>query len=362
MTLTEHEANRDALTERLVEACVAALDLLNIYVGDQLGLYSALAETDAPTAAEFAARCGIDPRYAQEWLEQQTIARILTATDETDPARRRFSLPPGHAEVLTDTDSLAFMAPLAQGIVGVARALPKVLDAFRTGGGVEFSAYGEDLRSFIARINRPMFLNQLAQDWFPQIPDLVARLNATPPARIADIGCGSGWSAIAIALAYPLVSVTGIDLDEASIAQAHKTAAAAGVTDRVTFQTGDAADPQLAGTFDLVCAFETIHDMNDPTAALAAMRALRAPAGIVLVADERVADHFTVDVDPGERFQWGWTTLHCLPTALTAPPAAGTGTIMRAPTLRRYAQAAGFTDIEILPIEHDFWRFYRLTD
>ena len=359
--MTEHEASRDALAERLVEACIAGLDLLNVYAGDELGLYAALAETDSMSISELVARCEIDQRYAREWLEQQTIAGILTM-DDTDPADRRFRLPPGHAEALTDSDSLAFMAPLGQGFVGVARALPRVLEAFRHGGGVEFSAYGAELRTFIARINRPMFLNQLAQEWFPQIDGLVARLSANPPARVADIGCGSGWSSIAIALAYPLASVVGLDLDEASIAQAHKNAAASGVGDRVAFRVADAADPALGGTFDLVCAFETIHDMNDPIAALAAMRALRAPGGVVLVADERVADCFTVDVDPGERFQWGWSTLHCLPTALTAPPAAGTGTIMRAPTLRRYAQAAGFADIEVLPIEHDFWRFYTLTD
>jgi len=92
------------------------------------------------------------------------------------------------------------------------------------------------------------------------------------PARVADIGCGSGWSSITIAQAYRLARVIGVDLDEASISQASKNAAASGVADRVTFHVADAADPQLTGTFDLVCAFETIHDMNDPTAALAAMR------------------------------------------------------------------------------------------
>jgi SAM-dependent methyltransferase len=359
--MTEHEAARDALAERLAEACIAGLDLFHIYAGDQLGLYRALAEADSLTAAELAARCGIAERYAREWLHQQAIAGILTTGDRGAAAGRRFRLPPGHAEVLTDAGSLAFMAPLGQGLAGVARALPQVLDAFRTGGGVEYSAYGQELRAYIERINRPMFLNQLAQQWFPQVPGLVTRLSATPPARVADIGCGSGWSSITIAQAYPLVKVTGVDLDEASLSQANKNAAASGVADRVTFHRTDAANPQLTGTFDLVCAFETIHDMNDPSAALAAMRALRAPGGIVLIADERVADHFTTDVEPGERFLWGWSALHCLPTALTAPPAAGTGTIMRAPTLRRYAQAAGFADIETLPIEHDFWRFYTLT-
>ena len=246
-------------------------------------------------------------------------------------------------------------------MAGVAQALPAVLEAFRSGGGVPYEAYGADLRQGIARINRPMFWNLLAQEWFPQIPDVVKRLTTAPPAKVADVGCGSGWSSIAIALGFPLVSVTGLDLDEASVEDARANAAASNVADRVSFEVHDAADPDLAGSFDLVCAFETIHDMCDPVGALRAMGALRAEGGTVLVADERVADHFTVDGDDAERFQWGFSALHCLPTALVEPPATGTGTIMRTSTFRDYAKAAGFTDVEILPIENDFWRFYRLT-
>ncbi len=357
--MTDHDTARDALAQRLLDACVASLDLLHVYLGDRLGLYESLAAGPL-TVDELAERCGIDPRYAREWAEQQAVAGILTVDDPARADQRRFALPPGHAEVLTQADSLAFLAPLGQGVASVAQALPQVLDAFRTGAGVEFAAYGDDIRTFIARINRPMFLNQLAQEWFPQVPGLVDRLTAAPPARVADLGCGCGWSSIAIAHGYPLATVVGVDLDEASIREATKNAAAASVVDRVSFQVSDAADSSLAGTFDLVCAFETIHDMNDPTAALATMRALRAPGGTVLVADERVADEFTTDVEPGERFQWGFSALHCLPTAMTAPPRAGTGTIMRTPILRHYAQAAGFAEVEVLPIEHDFWRFYRL--
>lgn len=132
------------------------------------------------------------------------------------------------------------------------------------------------------------------------------------------------------------------------------------VADRTTFEVRNGADPELDGGFDLVCAFETIHDMTDPVGALPAMRSLRAEEGTVLVADERVADAFTTDVDDAERFQWAWSALHCLPCALTETPATGTGTIMRAPILRGYAHAAGFGDMEVLPIENDFWRFYRL--
>ncbi len=90
------------------------------------------------------------------------------------------------------------------------------------------------------------------------------------------------------------------------------------------------------------------------------MRQLRAPQGVVIVGDERVADEFSAPGDVIERFMYGWSALHCLPVGMVEQPAAGTGTVMRASTLRRYAGEAGYSGVEILPIEHDFWRFYRL--
>ncbi|MGH9284567.1 MAG: class I SAM-dependent methyltransferase [Acidimicrobiales bacterium] len=354
-------AARDQLAERLFGATIAALDLFHVWLGERLGLYRALAGAGPATTAELAARAGIDERYAREWLEHQAVAGLLNVDGSSDAAARTFSLPPGHDEVLLDRDSLSFMTPMALGVVGMARALPDVCAAFTTGAGVPYAAYGADTRHFISWANRPMFVNLLAPEWFPAVPGLVERLGADPAARVADVGCGTGWSSIAIARGFPAAQVTGLDLDEASIDEARSNAVDAGVADRVTFEVRNAADPQLAGSFDLVCAFETIHDMVDPIGALRAMRALRAGGATVLVADERVADSFTTEVDDGERFQWGWSALHCLPCALTEPPAAGTGTIMRAPTLHGYALEAGFTDVEVLPIENDFWRFYRLS-
>ncbi|MFN2557042.1 MAG: class I SAM-dependent methyltransferase [Nitriliruptorales bacterium] len=356
---SDDDAARERFVGRLFEASIAALDLYHVYIGDRLGLYRMLAERGPLTPEELGEHAGVAERYAREWLEQQAVAGILDVAESEDPSRRRFRLSDAHAEVLLDRDSLSYM-PVALGVVGVARALPLVLEAFLTGGGVPYEAYGADVREFISRINRPLFLNLLAQEWFPAVPGLVERLQADPPARVLDVGCGTGWSSIAVARGYPRATVVGIDLDEVSVVEARANAEAAGVADRTTFQVRDAADPGLEGGFDLICAFETIHDMTDPVGALRAMRSLPAEAGIVLVADERVADEFTTDVDDAERFQWGWSALHCLPCALTEPPAAGTGTVMRTPTLRDYAHAAGFAGLEVLPIEHDFWRFYRL--
>jgi 2-polyprenyl-3-methyl-5-hydroxy-6-metoxy-1,4-benzoquinol methylase len=184
--------------------------------------------------------------------------------------------------------------------------------------------------------------------------------SADPPARVADLGCGSGWSSIVMAQSYPRARVEGIDLDEASIEEAQRNAAAAGLADAVHFVSADAGHPALAGHYDLVTLFETLHDMADPIRVLRAAGALLAPGGAVLVADEKVAETFTAPGDDLERFMYGWSAPHCLPAVLTEPGSAGTGTAIRPDTVRRYARDAGFSGVTVLPIEHDFWRFYRL--
>jgi len=357
----QDEEQRGALVERLFHGGIAVLEMLSIYVGDRLGLYRALAQDGPSTAAHLARSAGIHERYAREWLEQQAVAGLIEVkTESPDADKRRYGLAPGHAEVLLNPDSLNYLVPIVWAIPGLAATLPALLQAYRDGGGVPYPAYGAEFRNSIASLNRPMFKNQLGSDWIPAMPDVDRRLRADPPSRVADVGCGTGWSSIAFAQAYPKVRVEGFDMDEASIATARENATKTGVENRVTFELRDAGSPGRAASYDLVTAFETIHDMADPVAALHAMRALVAPGGAVLVADERVAEAFSAPGDQLERFMYGWSVLHCLPVGRVDPPALGTGTVMRPETLRRYAKDAGFSGVEILPIEHDFWRFYRL--
>jgi SAM-dependent methyltransferase len=352
---------QDAFIERLLQCASGTFNIFSIYIGDRLGFYRALADGGPLTSAELAARTGTHERYAREWAEQQTVSSILEVEDErADASQRRFRLPPGHAEPLLDRDSLDYVAPLARLIAGCVRPLPAVLEAYRTGGGVPFSEYGPDLREGQAAINRPAFLHQLAQEWLPTMPDVHARLQAAPPARVVDIGCGYGWSSIGIARGYPRVQVDGFDLDEPSIERARENARQYGVADRVRFHVRDAGDPALAGQYDLVTAFECLHDMSNPVEALRTMRRLAGERGTVLVVDERVGDTFTARGNDVEWMMYGWSILHCLPVGMVEPPAAGTGTVMRADTLRRYAMEAGFCSVEILPIDNFFFRFYRL--
>ena len=352
----------EAFAGRVFNATIETMDLTTIYLGDRLGYYRALVDMGGATPAELAERAGTHERYTREWLEQQAVTGILDVVDTGDPATWRYTLPAGHDVALTDRDSLAYVAPLAKQFLGMTTVMPALIAAYRTGGGVPYADYGADVRDGIAEANRAMFINLLASEWLPALPDIHARLQDTErPARVADIGCGSGWSTIAIAQGFPAARVDGIDVDDASIESARANAAPLGLGDRLSFHARDAGDPELAGQYDFACAFECIHDMANPVAALSAMRDLVGPGGTVLIGDERVADTFTAPGDEIERLMYGASVLHCLPVGMAEEPSAATGTVMRADTLRAYATEAGFASVEVLPIENEVWRFYRLT-
>jgi 2-polyprenyl-3-methyl-5-hydroxy-6-metoxy-1,4-benzoquinol methylase len=357
----EVEQDRDALVERMLQSMAGVFDVVTVYMGDQLGYYRALASSGPLTSVDLASQTGTNERYTREWLEQQTVTGLLRVDDaDAAPEARRFSLPQGYVEILTDKDSLNYLAPLAQLGVGAVSPVHKLLEAYRTGQGIPFSDYGVDVRDGQANINRPAFLFQLGQEWIPVMPDVHARLGADPPARIADIGCGGGWSSIGMALAYPKVRVDGYDLDEASVELARANASQYDLGGRITFQARDAGDPGLEGSYDLVTAFECVHDMSDPVRVLRVMRGLAGEEGTVLVVDERVGDKFTPTGNDVEWMMYGWSVLHCLPVGMSEQPSAATGTVMRTDTLRRYAHEAGFSDVEVLPIDNFFFRFYRL--
>jgi 2-polyprenyl-3-methyl-5-hydroxy-6-metoxy-1,4-benzoquinol methylase len=343
----------EALAERVFEASIATMDLACIHVGLRLGLYAAL--TEPRTAAELAERTSTDERYAREWLEQQAAAGLIACPDPgAEPYARRFVLIPGSEPALLDADSLACVEGVARATIGALSTLPQLLEAFRTGEGIDYPAFGEDMREGIAAVNRPMYAHQLA-GWLAALPDLHERLSQ-PGARVADIACGCGYSSEAIARAYPLAHVDGFDEDAASIATAREHA-----SERVRFFRQDASDGTLAGRYDLVTIFEAVHDMTRPVEALHAARELLSPGGCVIVADERVPERFTApSEDPIERMSYGFSVVHCLPVGRTCAHAAATGTVMRPHTLLAYAEQAGFSHAEVLDIEHDFWRFYRL--
>jgi 2-polyprenyl-3-methyl-5-hydroxy-6-metoxy-1,4-benzoquinol methylase len=358
MTIADTAPARSAeeFGERLFDAVLGAQLVQAAYLGDRLGYYRVLAAEPA-TPPELAARTGTAERYAREWLEHQAVAGVVTVDDPAAaPGARRYRLPAGHAEALTDVLSPNHVLPVARMVAGLGQHLDELVGAYRSGGGVSWAQFGVDAREGQAATNRPLFLGALPREYLPSIPEIRAVLERG--GRIADVGCGYGWSSIGIALAHPGVTVDGYDVDGPSIDVARQNAIEAGVADRVRFHHADAATAE--GRYDLVAAFECVHDVPDPVSFLAAMRRIAAPDSVVLVMDERVAETFTAPGDAVEQVMYGWSITCCLPDGLSHEGSVGTGTVMRPDTLRRYARDAGFAGIEVLPVDDAFFRFYRL--
>ncbi len=353
------ETTADDFAERLFTSALGAMEILSVYAGDRLGWYRSLAADGPATYPELAARTSTHERYVREWLEQQAVYGILTTEPSAPPDERRYEIPAHAAEVLTDEQSLAYLGPLPRAVAAVGKQLPGLLDAYRQGGGVSWNELGDDAREAQAALNRPWFEHRLADalQSVPEVDEVLRRKDA----RIVDVGCGGGWSTIALARAYPDARVEGVDVDPPSVDMAQRNADEAGVSDRVSFRVADANSLGEDGKYDAAFAFECVHDMPQPVDVLAAVQRSVRPDGAVIVMDEAVADEFTAPGDELERLMYGFSMFVCLPDGMSSTPSAETGTVMRRSTLERYAQDAGFGAVDVLPIEDfGFFRFYRL--
>ena len=363
-TIIEVETTPQAIEDlagRLFSEGVGAFHLGTVYIGLQHGLFATLSQDGPLTATELASRTRLDGWYVREWLQAETTAGLLLADDD-DLSRARFAAAPGVRETLVDQTSPAYLGGLAYAVPAAFSVMPELLAAFRTGDGVPYASYGADAVEAQAALNRPAFVNQLVSEWIPQLPDVRGLLEDGGRAtRIADVGCGVGWAAIELAKAYPHLRVDGYDSDEESIARARRNATEAGVSDRVTFDVVDASSGYGTDRYDLVTFFECVHDMAHPVTAIAQAKAALAEGGTVIVMDERVDETPGVG-DPVQTFFATASVLWCLPQGRVEPDFEAVGQVMPASRFRHVARRAGWSDIEILPIEHPFWRFYRLLD
>lgn len=358
MTDANDDANAaqvDEFAAWVFDRFIGGTETLSIYVGDRLGLYRALVDEPA-TVAELAERTGMHPRYAREWLEQQASCGILVVDGDGEDAV--FRLPPAQAEVLADPLSLAYSAPLARLLAAMGGRLADLLKVYRSGGGVGWAEYGSDARDAQGDANRPWFEHALAGALasVPAVHEVLSR----PDAGIADVGCGHGWSTIALARAYPDAIVDGFDLDEPAIVAAREHAAG---LDRVTFAElrGEHLAEQGEDRYDAAFIFEALHDMPDPVGVLSALHRAVRDDGVVVVMDEAVADALTAPGDEIERVMYGYSLFLCLPDSMSTPGSVATGTVMRPATLERYAREAGFSGASVLPIEgFGAFRFYLL--
>ena len=356
---TAPEAERDAFAEKLFRSVLGYFEIFSIHLGARLGLYRALAEAGPMTSQELGERADIAERYAREWLEQQATAGILAAEIREDGANR-FRLPAGHAEVLLDGDSLSFMGASVTQLMSLRGAFDQVVEAFRTGGGVPYDAYGLDSVEGQGGANRPTLLTTLPNEWLPAIPEVHTRLSSNPPARIVDVGCGTGWSSIAMATAYPAVTVDGFDPigPRWSWPAATRRPRASRTASTSTRRTPAHSPPTARWRSRRPSNASTTWPGRSRCCGQCGPRSTtRARCSWWTNGRKRA---FSGEPDELEAYFYGWSVFDCLPSGMFEQPSAGTGTAMRPGTLKRYASEAGFAGFEVLPIEHDTFRLYLL--
>jgi hypothetical protein len=231
--MVDLDQNRiNSLSERIMKETNAAFSCLNLYLGHKLNLFKAISEAagGSVTPTELAKKTGCSERYIREWLESMAVGKYL----EYDSKTGRFILPEEHVVVFLEQDDLSYTIPFVCYVPSFASIIDKLIEAFRTGGGVPFEAYGKDIVEAIGVGNRPMFVNWYVQKWMPAIPDIERRLRQQG-GLVADIGCGTGWSSIAIAQGFPKIRIDAIDVDPASIEEARRNANKAGVSEQIAF-------------------------------------------------------------------------------------------------------------------------------
>ena len=355
MTLT-HTSQEVALEDLLIEKTVGALELFSIHLGRELGLYRWLSTPQTPD--QLAETAGIDQRYAREWLEQQAVSGLVQVDNpEADPIRRVYWLSDTNREVLIDPESPVQVGPLADLVAGAGLVVDRVADAYRTGDGVPYEDYGRVFRDGQAAINRPAFKHDLVPVWIGEsVPEIYQRLEHG--GRVADLGCGAGWSTIALATGFPEAMVIGYDSDAASIDDARVISGAAGVG--AQFRAANGAAILEDGPFDLAVLVEALHDMANPVEVLTNTRKALQPDGALVVADELVADEFAPRGDVLERMMYGWSVIHCLPASMAEKDSAAIGTVLRRGLVEQMALSAGFGSVETPDVDGGFFRIYVL--
>jgi 2-polyprenyl-3-methyl-5-hydroxy-6-metoxy-1,4-benzoquinol methylase len=325
-------------------------------IADRLGLYGALAEGGPATSAEFAARANIDERYAREWLSAMAC-HGYAAFDNTT---KQFRLPPEQAFVLADPDSPLYLGSFGAMAAAQWKNVDLLTEAFRHGGGVPQSAYGEEFWCGFERFTRPAFRNHLAQDWIPAMPQADAALKAGGSA--ADVGCGNGQALLFLARGYPDATLVGYDAYAPAIEAANANAKAAGLAGRVRYEVCDVTRG-IPGQFDLITTFDVVHDMPKPRPAMQAIKQALKPDGTYFVLEFNFSGDLQENIDHPMgigAFGYAASTTYCMTQAL-AVGGEGTGACMCEAKMREFAQEGGFTQFRRLDFpQNPFNLFYEI--
>ena len=307
-------------------------------IGDALGLYKALHSDGPMTCAALASRTKLNERYLREWLSHQAASGYLTY----DPAATTFTLPPEQAMVFAIEDSPVYMMGGFDVMAAMLDNQPKVQAAFKTGGGVAWGDQAGCMFCAVARFFRPGYHNNLVPQWLPALDGVVAKLERG--AKVADVGCGHGWSTVLMAKAFPKSQFIGYDFHPGSIEDAKAHAAEHNVSSNTKFEVAKAKEVP-GRDFDLVTCFDCLHDMGDPAGAAAHVRTMLKPDGTWMVIEPMAGDRLEDNINPVGRLYYAGSTLICVPTSLSQEVGAALGAQAGEAKLREVIGSAGFSSV-----------------
>jgi len=325
----------DAFLGKFVGDLGAAMHAGTVVLGEQLGLYKALA-AGPMTSAELAEKTSTSERYVREWLAAQAASGYA----QYDAASQRYSLSEEQAFALATEGSPAYIPGAFQVAVGALKSAQKLAAVFRTGLGFGWHQHHEWLFEGTEKFFRPGYAANLVTSWIPALEGVEAKLKKG--ARVADVGCGHGASTILMAQAYPRSQFVGFDYHAPSVDWARKAAQAAGVGERVRFEAASAKD--FPGRdFDLVAMFDCLHDMGDPAGASAHVRKALARDGTWMIVEPYANDRLEDNLNPVGRVFYSASTLICTPCSKAQEVGLALGAQAGEARLREVVTSAGFS-------------------
>src|SRR5829696_8942965 len=304
-----NEDKMNAFLGKVVTDFGASLSSVLGFIGVKLGLYEALGDSDGMTPEELAKKTGTSERYVREWLVNQTAGEYI----HYDAATGRYSLLPEQRIALTDDSSPYYVGGGFYVVKAMVNAQPTIAEAFTKGSGMHWADHDPDLFVGVEKFFRPGYTAYLVNSWIPALTGIQEKLEAG--GKVADVGCGHGASTIIMAQAYPKAQFFGFDSHPESIAKARERAQKAGVADRVKFEVAT-AQVYTGGPFDLICFFDCLHDMGDPTGAIANSRNNLADDGSVMIVEPMAGNSIEENINPVGRTFSGASTLCCTANAI----------------------------------------------
>jgi SAM-dependent methyltransferase len=344
------EARSEAFAGRMMDVLNGAGIALMTSIGHQVGLFDAMAGLPPASSHRIAAEAKLDERYVREWLGAMVTGRVV----DHDPAAGTYALPPEHAAWLTRAAGTNNLALQAQYVPLLAQVEGPIVECFRNGGGVPYAAFPRFQR-LMAEDSRAVHDAALVDAILPLVPGLPGRLEAGIDA--ADVGCGSGHAINLMARTFPKSRFVGYDFSEEGVRAGRAEAERLGLTN-ARFEARDVTDLGARGRFDLVTAFDAIHDQAQPARVLAGIAEALRPDGVFLMVDIGASSHVQENMDfPMAPFLYTISCMHCMTVSL-ALGGAGLGAMWGEQTARAMLAEAGFGRVEVKRVEDDLFNNY----